>query len=104
MLITKENFFKYKTYYSGELKSDKEGFTFAIDLPGIQKENIEISLTGKKVGIVATRKKVETELIYEESFSVPFSIEAIEAQLIDGVLKLKGKWKESEKPQKIEIK
>lgn len=102
MYLTEQNFFKLSTYASGELTEDKEGFSFSIDLPGIKKEDIELIQDNKTVSVKAVRKKDKSEFKYTESFRLSRESESIEADLSEGVLTLKGKWKESSKPKEIQ--
>lgn len=99
--FTNQNFYKLATFASGDLTEDTNGFSFTLDLPGVIKEDIEMLQDGKTISIKASRKKDESMFKYTESFRLTREAESIEANLSDGVLTLKGLWKESSKPKSI---
>ena len=94
------NNFQYKTMYSVEAEETSDGFNLSIELPGFKKEEITVEQDNKDVRVKAKKDKKS----YGERFLLSRVPESIEATLEDGILKLVGKWKESEKAKKIEIK
>lgn len=85
-----------------EVKETKDAFIFKADLPGVQENNLDISLTGGRLvvsGKRETEKRDENEryFAYERSFgsfsrafTLPEGVDAehISAELKDGVLHL----------------
>ena len=93
-------FFDWLEESNGIKKSvDSDGFTVELELPGYKKDQIEVLLDNKKLSVIA--KKGERKR--EKEFLLGKEAESIEAKLEDGILYLKGKWKESEKAKKIEV-
>jgi HSP20 family protein len=86
-----------------------------LELPGVTKENLEITVEQGKLTVAAERKAPETERQYwvcerrygrfERSFQLPktFDPDSIEADLSAGVLTLKLSKKPEAQPRKVEI-
>ncbi len=99
-------------------KVDEKGYTLEIDLPGVKKENIEISVNDGILTISGERKlekKEEKENYtriesffgrFERSFKLPADADSdnIEAKYEDGVLKVFIPRKVKPEGKKIEIK
>jgi len=99
-------------------KVDENGYHLEIDLPGVKKENIEISVNDGILTISGERKlerKEEKENYtriesffgrFERSFKLPADADAdaIEAKYEDGVLKLYIPRRQKPEGKKIEIK
>jgi HSP20 family protein len=103
---------------SFDVKETPEGFVFKADLPGIKEQDLEISLTGKRLNVtgkreVEERKEGEHFYSFERSygsfsrtFTLPDGVQAdkVHAELKDGVLTLMLPKKTEVKPKKIDIK
>ncbi len=99
-------------------KKDSGDFHIEIDMPGIKKEDIEISVADNILTVSAVRKmqnEVKKEDYYlcessfgrvERKFTIPEGIdqEKISAELEDGVLVIELQKEEKLKPKSIEIK
>jgi len=99
-------------------KVDEKGYHLEIDLPGVKKENIEISVNDGILTISGERKlekKEEKENYtriesffgrFERSFKLPAdaNLDNIEAKYEDGVLKIFIPKKQKPEGKKIEIK
>jgi len=99
-------------------KVDEKGYHLEIDLPGVKKENIEISVNDGILTISGERKlekKEEKENYtriesffgrFERSFKLPADadLDNIEAKYEDGVLKIFIPKKQKPEGKKIEIK
>lgn len=107
------------------VETDKE-YTFYFDLPGIKKEDVQISLKGLELSVAGTRKneivqdtdglKAKTQTImhreeryfgkFERIFVLPetANTEAIGAEFKDGVLTISVAKKELSQPKVITIK
>lgn len=102
---------------SFEVKETDEAYVLKADVPGVQENDIDISLHGNVLTISGARsaeerKEGETYFVYERqygSFSRAFSLpeeansEAINAQLKDGVLTVQVGKKAESKPRKISL-
>ena len=99
-----------KTYANGGIKSTDYGAKAEIDLPGVDKESIEIKQKDKYIYVKAERQdnmQGNDERFYgkySRTITVGFDIDKIEAELKNGVLVLDIHAKEESKPKKIEIK
>ena len=100
-----------KTYAIGGIKSTEYGAKAEIDLPGVDKESIEITQKDKHIYVKAERQDnihgSSDERYYgkfNRTIAVGFDIDKIEAELKNGVLILDIHAKEESKPKKIEIK
>ena len=85
-----------------DLRENKDNYDIAVELPGVDKDAIRVSLDGTTLSISAERKDMKTEedntahIVerrygkFERSFSLPQNIAAakIKADYADGVLKL----------------
>ena len=99
-------------------KKDDYNFTVEIDLPGVKKPDIDISVDGNKLSVTAVRnfkKEVSEEDYYIQesfygkiarSFILPDDIDqdSIDASLEDGRLYLNMKRAKETKPKSISIK
>ncbi len=96
---------------------DETGITLTADLPGVSKERLGVKVNGDNLlieGDVSVPAPQEMELLYAEilassyrrSFTLSRELDAskIEANLKDGVLKLRIPKAEEAKPRRIEIK
>lgn len=100
-----------------DIYEDETGFTLTADLPGVSKERLGVKVNGDNLlieGEVAIPAPQGMELLYAEvlassyrrSFTLSRELDAskIEANLKDGVLKLRIPKAEEARPRKIEIK
>jgi len=99
-------------------KIDEKGYHLEVDLPGVKKENIDVSVNEGILTISGERKiekkeekdnytKIESFFgRFERSFKLPADadIDNIEAKTEDGVLKISIPRKEKSAGKKIEIK
>ena len=93
----------------------KDGYVVEAEMPGVNKEGLEITLEGNELTIIGRRKTEmpEGELCYCESaladfrrvFELGHDVETskINAQMEQGVLKLHLPKSEKSKPRKIQI-
>lgn len=100
-----------------DIYEDESGFTVIADLPGVSKERLGVKVNGDNLlieGDVSVPAPQEMELLYAEmpaltyrrSFTLSRELDAskIEANLKDGVLRLRIPKAEEAKPRKIDIK
>lgn len=100
-----------------DVYEDETGITLTADLPGVSKERLGVKVNGDNLlieGDVSVSAPQEMELLYAEiiassyrrSFTLSRELDAskIEANLKDGVLKLRIPKAEEAKPRRIEIK
>lgn len=103
---------------SFEVKENKESYLLRADLPGIEEKDLDVSLHNNVLTVSGSRtaeerKEDETYFVHERqygSFSRSFSLpdeadpEAIDAELVNGVLTLRVGKKADSQPRKISIK
>jgi len=88
---------------------DKDNLHLTAELPGVQRADITVELTGEVLRLTASRKVAGAEgdqsVPYAKEFNLPYPIQAdkIVAELKDGVLRLTLPKVEAVKPRKIEI-
>ena len=94
---------------------DKDQFTVVVELPGLKKEEIEISLHDDTLTIAGERKREEssaqeflTERLYgkfQRSLTLPTAVDAekVKASYKDGLLQVELPKAEDAKPKKIEV-
>ena len=100
-----------------DVYEDETGITLTADLPGVSKERLGVKVNGDNLlieGDVAVPASQEMEMLYAEilassyrrSFTLSRELDAskIDANLKDGVLKLRIPKAEEAKPRRIEIK
>ena len=100
-----------------DIYEDETGFTLTADLPGVSKDRLGVKVNGDSLlieGDVSVPAPQDMELLYAEmpassyrrSFTLSRELDAskIEANLKDGVLKLRIPKAEEARPRKIEIK
>jgi HSP20 family protein len=85
-----------------EVRENKDGYVFTADLPGVKREDIEVSLSGNRLSISGKREsqketKEDTYFAFERaygsftrSFTLPEGVdtEHVKSELKDGVLTL----------------
>jgi HSP20 family protein len=92
----------------------ESGFLIAMDLPGIDRNALEIDIDGNRLVVKGTRAIVEPKQHRSErprgkflrTFTVPGSVDItkIDAEYKDGVLQIRLPKRSEQKPKKIEIK
>ena len=100
-----------------DVYEDETGITLTADLPGVSRERLGVKVNGDNLlieGDIAVPAPQDMELLYAEipaasyrrSFTLSRELDAskIEANLKDGVLKLRIPKAEEAKPRRIEIK
>jgi HSP20 family protein len=100
-----------------DIFEDEMGFTLVADLPGVSKDRLGIKVNGDDLlieGESSTSVPLDMELLYAETrapfyrrrFTLSRELDAsrIEANLKDGVLKLRIPKAEEAKPRRIEVK
>lgn len=101
-----------------EVKESTEDYIIKADLPGVKEEDVDISVHGNVLTLSGTRqaeerKEGETYYLYERqygSFSRSFTLpdeadtESVEANMDNGVLRLRIAKKAESKPRKISLK
>jgi len=98
-----------------DLSENKDAYLLEAEMPGVNKDGLEVLLEGNELTIVGHRQpeNISAELIYRESkprdfrrvFVLDPSIDTknISAQIDQGVLKLNLPKAEKVKPRKIEV-
>lgn len=100
-----------------EVREDKDAFHFKADLPGIKREDLDVSLTGNRLVIAGKREaeketKEDTFYAYERSygsfkriFTLPEGIDAehVTSELENGVLTLVVPKKAEAQAKKIPV-
>lgn len=91
-------------------KETESGYLMAIDIPGVNKDDLDLELEGEMIKVNATRKRTffEEESNSEQikkSFIIPPEVdrEKIQAHCEDGVLYIALPKVEKAKPKKIDI-
>jgi len=100
-----------------DLREDNENFVAAIELPGLQKEDIEVSVHDGVLSVSGERRREKkdqeseayrTERFYGRfhrtlSLPKPVQIEAVKATYKDGILSITLPKTEEAKPKQIEV-
>ena len=92
----------------------ESGYLIAMDLPGIDRESLEIDIDGNRLVVKGIRAITESKAHRSErprgkflrTFTVPGSVDiaGIDAEYKDGVLQVRLPKRTEQKPKKIEIK
>jgi len=102
---------------SFEVTENKEGYVFKADVPGVRKEDLEVTMTGNRLQISGKREseveeKKDTIYTYERqygrftrAFTLPegADMDHVKSDLKDGVLTLAIPKKVAAQPKKIAI-
>jgi len=99
-----------------DVLEDESGITLLADLPGVPKESLELKVEGDTLlveGVVATPLSQQLQSVYAEvrvpryrrTFTLSRELDAgrIEANLKDGVLKLRIPKQDHARPRRIEV-
>ncbi len=103
---------------SFEVKETKDAYVFKADLPGIQEDDLDISLTGNRLTVSGKREEEQRDeddryYAYERSygsfsrsFTLPegVDVDRAQAELKNGVLTVSVAKKPEVRPKKIELK
>jgi HSP20 family protein len=97
------------------ISAGSDGYFIELEMPGVSKDGVEITVDGSELAVVGHRKSdiPEGELLYYEStpadyrrtfeLSADVDISKIEAHVDQGVLKLRLPRREDFKPRKIPV-
>ena len=100
-----------------DLYEDDSKYVVKAELPGVEKENIQINLTGRVLSLRGERgddKEIKEEKVYrrecsygrfERTFTLPAEVDpdSIKADYKDGVLKIEIPKPEEQKPKQISV-
>ena len=99
---------------AADIYETESGYLIALDLPGINREALEIDVDDNRLIVKGTRVTVESKQHRSErpqgkflrTFSVPGSVDQgkIGAEYKDGVLQIRLPKRSEQKPKKIDIK
>lgn len=78
--------------------------TLSVDLPGVKKENVEITFEPRAIRIVAKRSDLGSESKHSSSLSEEWDRDSAEATLADGVLVVRVKKLERSGSRKLIVK
>jgi len=89
-----------------DVVENENGYELKIDLPGIEKKDIEMNIKDNTLSIKAERKDEKRQGVYEKAFTLPkgTNVDKIGAEMKNGVLKVGIPKSEAIKPKQIEIK
>ena len=97
--------FTYKTdyYFNTEYINDlPEKYEIILALPGFEKKNVSVSMSGHKLIVRAKDNQFECFDDFEKIYDVPSDTEEAEVRYIDGVLQIV--FKKNSKETKLNIK
>jgi HSP20 family protein len=99
---------------TADVSEDENEFTVALDLPGIDRESLEISIDDNRLTIKGTRQAPAANQHRKEcphgkflrTFSIPGTVsqQEIKADYKDGILRVHLPKRAERKPQRVEIK
>lgn len=107
----------YTSYVTPEVNifETKDGYVLEAEMPGVNKEGLDIGLEGTTLTITGRREPqdVKAELVYRESTSAGYrrvfeldpaiDTAKIEAKIVQGVLRLTLPKSEAVKPRKVVV-
>lgn len=84
---------------------DKDNLLVSAELPGVNRDDINLELLDESLSLTATRKQGEETVSFERSFNLPYAVQAdkVAATYENGVLRLTLPKAEAVKPRKIAI-
>lgn len=87
-------------------KNDTGDYSLSLDIPGVKKEDIKLSINKGLLTVVGERKTKTSSYTYKSTYSVPDDVdtEKLVAEYENGVLTLTAKQIESKKEKLIPIK
>ena len=98
-----------------DVEETNAGWTIEVELPGVEKKDIEVEATGRSVvitgerahkereGVLRQRRRIDGTFRYEVTLGGDFEPGAITAQLANGELTVTVPRAEDEKPRKIKV-
>ena len=88
-----------------ELKETENAFLFSMDMPGVNKEGLDVEIRDEKVFIEGRRVNLFEEKENQKVLSIPRTVdqEKIQAKILDGVFYIALPKVEKAKPKKIEV-
>ena len=92
-----------------ELKETENAFLFSMDMPGVNKEGLDVEIRDEQVFIEGRRvnlfEEKENHYAYKKVLSIPRTVdqEKIQAKILDGVFYIALPKVEKAKPKKIEV-
>lgn len=88
------------------LDEDSTGYTLSIDMPGIKKNDLAIETNNGSLTIKAESKTKGRSRSYQRTFKLPEMVkaDAIEAELMDGILQVRMPKTEERRPKLVQIK
>ncbi len=99
-----------------DIVEDEDGLHFYIDLPGVQRDSLDVSAEQSTLSVHATRRYEQSQAqtthrqerpqgTFARNFNIPsnYDLEKIEASYESGVLHLKVPRSEAAKPRKINV-
>jgi HSP20 family protein len=100
-----------------DVKETPDAYVFKADLPGIEEKDVEISMTGNRLGVRGKREEEKREEratyfacertygAFTRAFTLPEGVnaDAVTAELKDGVLTIVVPKKPEVQPRKIEV-
>ena len=98
-----------------DIAEDKGGFLIALELPGVDPKDVDVSITGRILTVAGEKKAAGEEQEYHRvertwgsftrTVTLPDSVDAgsVQAQSKDGVLTIRIGKREEVKPRKIDI-
>lgn len=83
----------------------EQGYELEVELPGVKKEDLDISFESKLLTVSGTRKRGEQSFSYKREFRVSDEVdmENVKATFEDGVLKLVLQKKQQPSAKKIQV-
>ena len=91
--------------YYGYSRNDRQYFLLSMDMPGVNKADLNVTLENDTLNICGVRQSDAGVIRYERNFELNRAVrpDGIEARLTDGVLNLVLPKPESVKPLQISI-
>jgi len=84
---------------------DKDNLQVSAELPGVNRDDINVELLDDTLSLTASRKQGEQTVSFERSFSLPYAVQAdkVVAAYENGILRLTLPKAEAVKPRKIAV-
>ena len=100
------NFKNWASDNNTHFNETDEGYEFYVALPGLTKEQVDVSVLDNRVKIAAKGKSATREVEYDKTFAVPTKAdpESLEAEMENGMLSITISKREKEKNRTIKVK